>query len=99
MADEYTLGDFVPHVGTTFTVTEVEGGFPLELASADPAKAFENQPRQDPFVLLFHGRPDAVLHQGTYTLAHDALGQVAIFVVPIGPDSETGKMRYEAVFN
>jgi hypothetical protein len=99
MADEYKLGDFEPHVGTTFTVTEVEGGFPLELAKATATTPHEHQPRQDPFTLLFTGPPDMVLHQGTYTMAHDGLGEVVIFVVPVGPDPESAKMRYEAIFN
>ena len=99
MAAAYTLDTFAPHVGTDFTVTEVEGGFTIQLADAAASQAHDGQPRQDPFTLTFTGAPDVVLPQRTYTLEHGELGRVEIFLVPIGPEKPGAPMRYEAVFN
>ncbi len=49
------------------------------------------------FSLVFTGPSEPVLVQRTYRLVHDELGDLDIFIVPIGRD-DTG-VRYEAVFN
>ncbi len=48
------------------------------------------------FSVVFRGPPTPVLPQGSYPMTHDGLGELALFIVPIGPDTEG--MRYEAVF-
>jgi hypothetical protein len=49
-----------------------------------------------PFSLLFRGPRTGVLPQRTYRIAHAALGEFPLFLVPIGPDG--AGMRYEAAF-
>ena len=49
------------------------------------------------FSLVFTGPIEPVLPQRTYRLAHDELGDLEIFIVPIGRDD--AGVRYEAVFN
>lgn len=50
------------------------------------------------FVLpLFGPRNGTYLPQGTYTLTHPALGTLALFMVPLGP--QAGQMRYQVIFN
>lgn len=49
------------------------------------------------FSVLLCGPVDRQLDQRTYELEHDALGSIALFIVPIEHDSECA--RYEAVFN
>jgi hypothetical protein len=49
-----------------------------------------------PFSLVFRGPLEPLLPQGIHRLEHDALGELDLFLVPIGPD-EAGT-RYEAVF-
>jgi len=39
-----------------------------------------------------------MLPQATYTLEHTELGELDIFLVPVGPDGG-GRQQYEAVFN
>lgn len=51
---------------------------------------------REPYSLIFRGPADPVLEQGIVPMQHPDLGEVSIFLVPIGPDS-TG-MCYEAVF-
>jgi hypothetical protein len=49
------------------------------------------------FGLVFRSGTRAHVPQAIYTLRHPALGEMDVFLVPIGPD-EVG-MRYEAIFN
>ena len=51
----------------------------------------------DGFTLLFRGALPGWLPQRIYRLRHPALGELDIFLVPLGPDA--GGFRYEAVFN
>jgi hypothetical protein len=48
------------------------------------------------FSVVFRGLMAPVLPQGTYHFTHAELGELDLFLVPIGPDSEG--MRYEAAF-
>jgi hypothetical protein len=50
-----------------------------------------------PFSLLFRGPRAPVLEQSIRCLEEPVLGNLDIFLVPIGPDEEG--MVYEAVFN
>ena len=54
-------------------------------------------PRQEQFSIFFRGPLDYLLPQRTYHMEHEKLGEVDIFVVPVGR-AEDG-FRYEAVFN
>jgi hypothetical protein len=54
-------------------------------------------PRQEQFSLLFRGDPNYVFPQQLFPLKHDAIGDLDLFLVPVGRD-ETGTF-YEAVFN
>jgi len=88
--------DFEPHVGSDFELATGSGDNPrLTLASVQrhPQQA---SPRTEPFSLLFVG--DLVLDQRIHQLRHQALGDLEIFLVPIGPDP-SGTLQYEAVFN
>jgi hypothetical protein len=49
-----------------------------------------------PFTAYFRGPRTPWARQHTYCLANEALGEIHIFLVPIGPDGEG--MIYEAVF-
>jgi hypothetical protein len=53
--------------------------------------------REQPFNLLFRGPLKPLLPQRTYRLANELLGELELFLVPLGP--EGGEQRYEAVFN
>lgn len=51
---------------------------------------------RDPFSVLFVVAQEQPLPQQIYTLKHASLGQMEIFLVPIGPKGEG--LCYEAVF-
>jgi hypothetical protein len=50
------------------------------------------------FSLFFHGPGDHVLPQNTYALRHEALGSLAIFIVPI-VGSTPERILYQACFS
>jgi hypothetical protein len=45
---------------------------------------------------MFRGPTGPILPQRIYRLRHPVMGELDLFLVPIGPDGEG--MRYEAVF-
>jgi hypothetical protein len=51
-----------------------------------------------PFSLVFHAPGGELLPQQTFTARHPELGELAIFLVPLGPQGD-GAMAYEAVFS
>lgn len=50
----------------------------------------------EPFSLVFQVKDDRVFEQNTFQVTHEELGELELFLVPIGAD-ENG-VRYEAVF-
>ena len=56
---------------------------------------------REPFSVLFQGPAEPVIPQQTFTLVHDALGRLAVFMVPVGRDGDPrrGPVLYEAVFS
>jgi hypothetical protein len=49
------------------------------------------------YSLFFYGPADIMLKQGTFTLDHPEMGEIMLFMVPVGRE-ERG-FRYEVVFN
>lgn len=97
------LETFAPYESTTFKVDVGDNEtMDLELIEVKSIKMVdENRDgdmRQEPFRLTFRGGPkDAYIPQQILKLTHDELGDLEIFLVPLGPDSDG--MRYEAIFN
>ena len=81
-----TLAEFSPHVGTTFTIqVESSDSVDVQLVEADSIGSVAGQ-----FSLLFHDANASVashLPQSTYSLAHQQLGELELFLVPVGPGS------------
>jgi hypothetical protein len=92
MADSLSLQDFVPHLHSRFKVAGEEG-CEIELTgAADLSNAGLEQ-----FSLVFTGKASPWLPQSMYQLIHPQMGELELFLVPIGPD--TAGMRYEAAFS
>ena len=97
--EDVTPEAFEAVVETEFTLPLADGGtYAVALASCTRLTAPPGAPRAEPFTLLFDGPPGPHLPQGTFTFTHATLGDVTIFVVPLGPGPD-GRHRYEAVFN
>jgi len=94
-----TEEEFRRHLGTKFGV-RVEAPRPVEL-ELDEVKGFKagaNEPSgMERFSVFFYGPGDLMLPQGTFALEHPSMGELLLFMVPVGRD-ERG-FRYEVVFN
>jgi hypothetical protein len=90
-----TADDFSKHVNTVFTFHEGNRDWQLTLTTVS---ALPGRPgKREPFSLVFMGVPNVVFPQRIYSLDHASMGQLAIFLVPIGADA-TGT-QYEAIFS
>lgn len=101
MLDKLTAHDFQPHVKTTFQVrlndNESTTLYLTNVAEHSVELAAPGAGRL-PFTLTFHANHrGGYLPQQIWQFNHDVLGQMELFIVPIGPDANG--MRYEAVFN
>jgi hypothetical protein len=92
----FDASTFATHVGSSFGVRRVP---PTTLTLVEVA---EPEPDDQPdgfevFSLLFRGAAADFIGQGMHPLAHEALGEFELFVVPIGRDGDD--IVYEAAFN
>ncbi|MDT7778810.1 MAG: hypothetical protein QOC99_1322 [Acidobacteriota bacterium] len=99
MPDNFTAEDFTPQLQTKFRirfgderVVELE----LEEVTAFPPLT-DSRGEVERFSLYFYGPSDTYLPQMIYHLEHERMGEMDIFLVPVGRD-ERG-FRYEAVFS
>jgi hypothetical protein len=99
MLEQLTGSDFSSCLHTLFRVPLADADpIPLELAAVTDLGAAQIPGGRRPFSLLLLGPASPrYLPQGTYPLQHEALGQLHLFVVPLGP--QAGRMRYEVIFN
>ena len=95
MAGPLTVDDFAPRVREPFSVVaEGAAGLALELVEARGlGQSFQDR---EAFALLFRGPAEPVLGQATYRLANLQLGELDIFLVPIGRTGD--RTDYEAIF-
>lgn len=97
MLDTLTVASFEPHVGSSFQIRP--GGadaLTLKLIEASAAGG-DPSPKREPFSLVFVGPDEPLLEQAIYPVEHDELGQLTLFMVPLGPHKDGG-LRYEVVF-
>lgn len=98
MIETLTMESFQPHIGTGFTIHTAERDEVLTLTAVDPGLAALPGGRA-PFSLVFDGSsPDLMFHSQMVAFAHDAMGDLAFMISPIGR-ADNGSFRYEAVFN
>ena len=101
MADLPDHDAFSRHVGESFVLRPPEEPpVEVELVEARALAAQDTDDgsvRRSPFSLLFRANGASDLPQHTYRLEHAALGDLDLFLVPIGPDAVG--MRFEAVFS
>ena len=94
-----SAADFLPHRDTSFRVVGTDfDGLEVRLTDVDELPVQPNAPRPESFSLVFAGPGRPMLEQRTYRLAHPVIGELEIFLVPIGYSAEGG-LLYEAVFN
>lgn len=95
--EKLTAGDFREHLETDFFVSLGNDADSLRLRLVEVNELRGGGPRREPFSLIFSGPHDVYLPQQIYTLRHNVMGVLDIFIVPIRPD-ERGA-RLQAIFN
>jgi hypothetical protein len=90
------FGDFEHRVGSIFTLSDPAVALGLEEATLLSAR-FGMPDLRPPFSLIFVGPGDMILPQRLYQLTHEEMGEVTIFLVPIG--KEDRGVLYQAIFN
>ena len=69
---------------------------PIELELVELTESIST-PKHEQFALLFRGPQNSFLPQMTYHLENEKLGELDLFLVPVGRDQNG--VHYEAVFN
>jgi hypothetical protein len=96
MLEGITYESFESIVGKTVDLRAGEVSFQADVQEVRLLRQNPGQERQ-PFSVVLQAH-DANNHgQQTYQASHPDLGDLSLFLVPIGPDED--RMRYEAVFN
>jgi len=95
MSGGFTVEMFLEHVNTRFRMTLPDSSdVELEMVSV---KDLGSSVRHAQFSVMFLGPETAPLQQQTYSLEHDKLGKLELFLVPVGKDSNG--VSYEAIFS
>jgi len=95
---------FAPHVGERFELAPSDGEpFEAVLSSCDESSYGSREQwlasiDRVPFSLVFHAPGGELLPQQIFTVRHPRVGDLEIFLVPLGPQRD-GAMAYEAVFS
>ena len=93
-----TLQDFAAVANQGFALAVGGASLTLSLVQVTPlAPAVHRGQMRQPFSLLFKAASPVLLPQRLYTLAHDTMGRIDIFLVPIA--REPDGIVYQAVFN
>lgn len=96
MLENLTVADWQQCLEQNFTIQLTpEARLDLRLTSVTPLGA-ESGHRRQPYSLLFAGPLTPILPQAIYPLRNESLGELGIFLVPLGPQGQI--MRYEAIF-
>lgn len=110
---QLTRSKFAPHLSESFAVVSDSGPVYLQLVEVNDLKQasisrsalarkedpeFKMKLQEESFTLLFRSTSETLLPQGTWTLDHDALGKMTLFLTPV-IRSDGPWHFYEAVFN
>lgn len=95
MPDVLTIDMFEGELNTKFRMHYGDSqSAELQLISVNDVGSSE---RQKQFSLVFLAPYEAPISQAIYRVDHDKLGNLDLFLVPIGRDADG--VRYEAIFN
>jgi hypothetical protein len=92
---DYKYATFAPLAGSAFEVRHE--GKPVMVIQLVSVTAGPKSDRVDQFSLLFHGPAKPILAQQTVQVHHDVIGDLSLFLVPLGVDGDA--VRYESIFS
>lgn len=100
MLERLQSADFTPFLGQHFYIHTEDHGV-LESVMTEVSEVGKRPPegfgRRQAFSVLFRGPKEPILPQRIYRVSHQIMGDLDLFLVPIGPD-DVG-MVYETIFN
>ena len=99
--DKLASGDFRPYLNQKFLIHYGKGEtLDVELIEVADLNDHPQEPipgKRIPFSLIWRSaNRTQYLPQHTFTITHEEMGSLAIFIVPLGADSVG--MRYQAIF-
>ncbi|HYD69835.1 MAG TPA: hypothetical protein VED21_30470 [Azospirillum sp.] len=99
MLESLTINDFADKIGQSFKIRFEENvEVDLTLSKVEPGKHKTPGTMREPFSLIFNGPEDLRLSQGAFPLENEALGNLPIFMVPVGQNAD-GTIMYQAIFS
>ncbi|CAG7633762.1 DUF6916 family protein [Paenibacillus allorhizosphaerae] len=90
----YSFSAFREAVGTPFRIPLSQQEVMLQLVDVSEQASSPNMVQ---FSLLLRGPLEFFLPQQTYRMVHEQLGELELFMVPVGREADG--FRYEIVFN
>lgn len=99
MLERLTIQEFASHQNEDFVLDLENAGQTLKIKLIEVSEIGTPKPQEKrrAFSLVFLGSSDRPLIQKIYHLSHPKMGDLDIFLVPIGPNQKG--LQYEAVFN
>lgn len=86
--------------GQTFTFESADGfSQTVQLTAVTPGKGGGTLGRREGFSCLFESDAPGHWPQGNYRVVHEGLGAHVLFLVPLGPDPQSQRMRYQLIFS
>lgn len=103
MISTLTHDDFSKQLNKSFFIKTDEGDLTLELVEVKVLQPAHEKNNRDQFSILFKGDANILLPQQIYHLDQSEMGELSIFLVPIGRESQQdnnkeGAFLYEAIF-
>jgi hypothetical protein len=92
-----TRSTFTPLLGSTFRVSGDGNHFDVVLKEINDLGPSSRTDTENQFSLLFEGRADRSVSQGTLTFSNSRTGDLSLFVVPIGRGVEV--LTLESIIN
>ncbi len=94
---------FADRIGQEFTISDERASFRATLAEATTIKSSFPGRQSPSFQLQFQAADHSISAfwpQRIYTISHDELDPMEVFLVPVGPPRDgSGGFRYQAVFH
>ncbi len=98
MTEEISKAQFAEQLHSVFQAQVGEGLPPYDLELM-AVQDYPPTPGIEQFSLFFQGSAALCLPQRIYALAHPVLGDLEIFLVPVGISPDRAYYQYEAAFN
>ena len=95
MPEQLRLTLFIEYVNTQFDMVDAPSQT-VDLTLTNVVEHAKTE-HQEVFSLFFHGPADRFVPQGIHTLKHSHLGELELFLVPVGQNKDG--FQYEAAFN